>query len=95
MADENFIEPVHNLMPSGAITPHTESGSAPPPRTTGIVGQVVAVHRARTTASTEAHILDVTVGADDYTEIVIRVPNRPYAHLEGKRAILYVQDLME
>ncbi|MCC6142489.1 MAG: hypothetical protein IT368_01660 [Candidatus Hydrogenedentes bacterium] len=95
MADENFVEPIHNLIAASGISPEGKGAPAPRPRTTGIVGRVVAIHRRHASASAEPHVLDVTVGGEDYTEIVIRVPTAPYAQIEGRRAVIYLQDLPE
>jgi hypothetical protein len=51
----------------------------------------VAVHRGRRHQD-DAHRLDITVGAGEYTEIVVRVPNGVYEDLEGKRAVMYIDD---
>ena len=56
-----------------------------------IAGRVSAVYRGRQQQK-RGHVLDLTVGADEYTEIVVRVPPGVYNNLEGKRAVLYVDE---
>lgn len=70
-------------------------GPAGTPRTprTGqtIAGRIISVRRA-TRHAEGGHALDVSVGGDDFTEIVLRVPSGSYSNLEGKRGLLYVED---
>ena len=56
-----------------------------------IAGQIVSVHRGSKQQS-GGHALDVSIGGTEYTEILLRVPNGPYGHLEGKRGVLYVDE---
>ncbi len=56
-----------------------------------ITGRISAIHRGHR-HSTRGHVLDLTVGADEFTEIVVRVPPGIYNNLEGKRAVLYVDE---
>lgn len=56
-----------------------------------IAGRVVAIHRG-TRRGGEGHMLDVSVGGDEFTEIVLRVPAGAYGNIEGKRAVLYIDE---
>ncbi|NJL72783.1 MAG: hypothetical protein HC888_15060, partial [Candidatus Competibacteraceae bacterium] len=38
------------------------------------------------------HLLDVTIGGDAGVEIVLRVPPGVYEKIEGKRAVLYIDE---
>jgi hypothetical protein len=55
-----------------------------------IAGEVVGVHRG-TPHHGEKHRLDVTVGGQEHTEIVVRVPRGEYGGLEGKQVVLYIE----
>ena len=55
-----------------------------------IAGEVVGVHRG-TPHRGEVHRLDVTVGGEEHTEIVVRAPRGEYLGLEGKPVVLYIE----
>jgi hypothetical protein len=38
------------------------------------------------------HRLDITVGGEDTTEIIVRVPQGAYANWEGKKVIIYLEE---
>lgn len=86
----DYIQPIQGAPPLDRL-------EGPPPlperpRTPrSIAGRIVAVHRGRRHQD-DAHRLDITVGAGEYTEIVVRVPNGVYEDLEGKRAVMYIDD---
>lgn len=69
------------------------SGAAPPfPRSRRTIpGKVVSVRRATAKRDGE-HTLDVTVGGEEYAEIVLRVAPGAYLNLEGRNATLYVEE---
>ncbi len=92
MADDfkDHIQPV----PSSARVDGMDGqrgGPVPVRRSQSIAGRVVTVHRGKRHHDGQ-HALDVTVGADDYTEIIVRVPKGSYSHLEGKRVVLYLDE---
>lgn len=92
MADEFFeqVSPVSGKAPIDRL-----GGDKEPPRparaATSIAGRIAAVHRA-SRQQQSGHTLDVVVGGDEFTEIVLRVPRGAYGHLEGKRAVLYIDE---
>lgn len=69
---------------------HSEPGR-PAHAPHSIVGRVIAVRTARTPHDGQ-HKLDVTVGGSDATEIVLRVSKPPAMKIEGKRAVLYIDE---
>lgn len=88
MADD-FIESIRatEAVPTVGLPPdpiRPERNETP----RGIRGHVVAINRGRRHAG-EEHALDVTVGGGEMTEITIRVPNAPYAELEGTEVVIY------
>lgn len=89
----DIISPIGSTPPvegvEGAGTP-----SPPLPRARSrrsIPGKIVVVRQSAASHS-EEHVLDVTVGGEEYTEIVLRVPPGAYHALEGKQAILHVEE---
>lgn len=92
MIDDDTVEPVFPVNPSGPAHPGAGQPGIPQGRSSGIPGRIVAVHRRNAPSAPAGRLLDVSVGAEEYTEIVLRVPARPYPHLEGKRAVLFLDD---
>ena len=92
MSDEfkDYISPV-----SGGSPIERLDGQPSAPKKTKsaqhIAGQIVSVHRGSRHQSGE-HALDVSIGGTEYTEIILRVPNGPYGHLEGRRGVLYIDE---
>lgn len=90
MAD--VVEPLGGVAPAGPVSPHggglplVEGGG---PRT--IIGQVIAVYREHG-HSEEGHRLDVTVGAEAHTEILVRVESGSCGDLEGKRVVIHTAE---
>jgi len=92
MADD-FLDHIAPIAGSSPID-RLEGGTGAEPgfrRAQSITGRVMAVHR-RAPHQRGEHTLDITVGGDAYTEIVLRVPQGAYANIEGKRAILYIDE---
>ncbi len=93
MADDfwEYIEPVH-----GGAPVRRQEGTPPPEahpqheRT--IPGRIVGVHRRTAQHAGEDHQLDVTIGGEDFTEIILRVANGTYEHLEGLHAVLHITE---
>ena len=93
MSDE-FMDYVAPVSGSGAIDGlEGQGGGAPqrPRNAQSIPGRIVTVRKG-VRPGDGRHALDVTVGADQYTEIVLRVPTRAYGQLEGKRGVLYIDE---
>ncbi|MBI2435304.1 MAG: hypothetical protein HYV26_20805 [Candidatus Hydrogenedentes bacterium] len=92
MADDffDYVNPVAGRAPiervENQVRPQ-ERGRQP----RSIAGRISSVYRGHR-HSTRGHMLDLTVGADEFTEIVVRVPPGIYNNLEGKRAVLYVDE---
>jgi len=90
MSDE-LIEPLH---PANASVPirHFEIPGHPlaQPHAQIIQGRIVAVSHGHPHGG-EQHRLDVSVGGSEFTEILIRVPNAVYGHLEGREASIHVK----
>jgi hypothetical protein len=89
MSDE-LIEPLHASHASAPIS-HFEIPGHPVLHRPGLVitGKIVAVSHGHPHHG-EHHQLDVSVGGGEFTEILIRVPNAAYGHIEGRNAKIHV-----
>lgn len=86
---DDSVEPVHNTAPQDPVSSHGEAGPGGHAQHAPIAGTVVAVHR-KTARHEGHHLLDASVGAQEHTEIVVRVESGSLEHLEGKRVTLHV-----
>ncbi len=85
-----YIDPIGSSAPLDRV--QRGSGMPPiPPGREAIRGKVHGVRRGQTHKEGQ-HRLDVSVGGEDSTELIIRVPNGAYAGLEGKRVVIYIDD---
>ena len=94
MSDEfrDYVDPIQGKPAIDPISPHGRRPDAPAgPRTRSIKGQIIAVHRGARPAPGQ-HQIDISIGGDEHTEIIIRVPPGVYDHLEGKDAVLYLEE---
>lgn len=90
---EDFREYVDPIRPKAAIDRlEHERGGPPVPRAHGSVhGLVMGVRRGQSHQD-GPHRLDVTVGGDETTEVVIRVPKGSCANWDGKKVVLYLEE---
>lgn len=90
---DDFLEHINPVHGSPEVDPVGGQGrqQRPQRRSQTVNGQIVSIRRGIRHAH-EQHVLDLSVGGDETTEIVIRVPPGAYANLEGKRAILYIEE---
>ena len=81
------------LSKSSRVESSTGSGSGASPEKLGrrIAGEIISVHRGNPHHG-ENHRLDITVGGEEYTELVLRVPRGEYVGLEGKQAVLHIDE---
>ena len=87
---QEYIKPIASSMPLDPV--HAGSGMPPvPPGREAIRGKIQGIRRGQAHKEGQ-HRLDISVGGEDSTELIIRVPNGAYAGLEGKRVIIYVDD---
>ncbi|HOJ69007.1 MAG TPA: hypothetical protein PKX28_01255 [Candidatus Hydrogenedentes bacterium] len=85
------VDPVGGKQPIDRLE---GGGNTPGPRpkmALSIPGRIIAIRRSNINRG-GGHTFDVTVGAEEYTEIVLRVPTGAYANLMGKRAVLYIDE---
>ena len=85
---DEVIEPIGEV-PTNVPSMHAVGPGSQEARKRAVTGVVVAVHRRRTHQDGD-HRLDVTVGAEEHDEIVIRVESGPFIELEGKRVVLFL-----
>ena len=86
-----IVEPVGETRPADPVGPHTHGGAHGEPHRKGIVGEVVAVH-LRDARHEGGHRLDISIGAEEHTEVVVRVVSGSCQDLQGKRVVLYVAE---
>lgn len=86
MVDE-YVDPVDSVKPSH----HIESRSGPrrqvANRHASLTGRIVAVRR-RSGHREGEHVLDTSVGAEEHTEIVVRVDAGEFDDLVGKQVVV-------
>lgn len=90
---DDFSDYVEPIRPKAAIDrlEHERGGPPPPPARAAVRGQVLSVRRGQVHKEGR-HRLDVTVGAGESTEIIVRVPNGAYTNWEGKKVVLHLED---
>lgn len=90
---DDFLEHIVPIMGSTRIDRLEGQGGASPPgrAARSISGRVVSVRRGLQNRGGE-HTLDVSVGGEDFTEIVLRVPSGPYANLEGRSVVIFIEE---
>ena len=86
-----IVEPVGGARPADPVGSHAHGGAHGEPHRKGIVGDVVAVH-LRNAHHEGSHRLDISVGAEEHTEVVVRVVAGSCQDLQGKRVVLYVAE---
>ena len=86
MVDE-YVDPVDSVKPSHHI--ESRSGARPEARQhhASLSGYIVAVRRQSGHREGE-HVLDTSVGAEEHTEIVVRVDSGEFDDLVGKRVVV-------
>ena len=90
---DDFIEHINPIQGSPEVEPVKGRGRMRSSKKEGqsIAGEIVAIRRGKRQAR-EQHTLDLTVGGEEHTDIILRVPQGAYANLEGKRAVLYIEE---
>lgn len=85
------IDPVGGKQPIDRLEGGAGASAPRPKMAMSIPGRIITIRRSNINRS-GGHVFDVTVGAEEYTEIVLRVPTGAYANLIGKRAVLYIDE---
>jgi hypothetical protein len=90
---ENFRDYVDPVSRKAAIDRLDHEMGGPPvvPPRPGLRGKVQGIRRGQQHKE-GTHRLDVTVGGEESTEIIVRVPAGAYAAWEGKNVILYLEE---
>lgn len=90
---DNFRDYVDPVGKKAAIDrlEHDLSGPPTPPLRPALRGKVQGIRRGQQHAE-GPHRLDITVGGEDTTEIIVRVPTGAYAAWEGKKVIMYLDE---
>ena len=87
------IEPVHGIegaRQTGGEYDRGEPAPASPPVHGALRGVITGVRRRAGHNDGQTHLLDVTVGGEDHTEITVRIPEGAHGHLEGRRVVIYI-----
>ncbi len=86
----DFVDPVG---PKAAIDRLEHDLGGPPvvPPRPGLHGKVLGIRRGQQHKE-GSHRLDITVGGEETTEIIVRVPIGAYAGWEGKKVIMYLDE---
>jgi len=88
---DDIIDPVNPLYRAPRVEPHAFEPPEPStPKPITIRGRIVAVTPGHPHDG-EHHRLDVTVGGSSHTEILVRVPNAAYGHIEGREVVLRIE----
>jgi len=92
MSDEfrDHINPVGGKGRIDGLEGHEPAPQSPrAPRS--LAGRIISVNVGRRHPGGE-HRLDVTVGAGDNAEVILRINGPVPPNIEGKRAVLYIDD---
>ena len=89
MSDDS-IDPLDGLSPSRRIEGHGRADQHHPQHRQTLKGTVVAVHRKAGHHEGD-HVLDTSVGAQAYNEVVVRVIEGNLNDLNGKAVMLIVE----
>lgn len=89
------IEPVHGAegaRPPGGPYDRGEGAPPAPPAHATLRGLITGVRRRTSHANGESHLLDVTVGGGEHTEITVRLDEGAHGNLDGRRVVLYIME---
>ncbi len=84
---DDFVEPVDGVKPGHAIEGRGSRPTQVPGHHASLTGRVVAVHR-RSDRHDGEHVLDTSVGAQEYTDVVVRIESGDLVDLVGKQVVL-------
>ena len=84
---DDFVDPVDGVSPSHAIEGRETRARHVPAQPASLTGRVIAVHR-RSGHHDGEHVLDTSVGAQEYTDIVIRIESQDFEDMVGKQVVL-------
>ena len=83
------VDPVKGAIPAHGVEPHHRQSPSTPEHHRRLQGLVLAVHR-RAGHHDEGHMLDTTVGAQPYDEVVVKVDSGDVDDLVGRIVALIV-----
>ena len=81
---DDFVDPVDGVSPSHAIEGRETRARHVPAQPASLTGRVIAVHR-RSGHHDGEHVLDTSVGAQEYTDVVIRIESQDFEDMVGKQ----------
>lgn len=88
---DDAVDPVGGTPPVHPVEPHHRREPLPPGHHRRLYGTVTAVHK-RTPRHEEGHLLDATVGAQVYDEIVVRIDSGDPGDLAGTAVAIVVME---
>ena len=83
----DYVDPVEGVNPGHAIEGRGTRASHVPGHHASLTGRVIAVHR-RSGRHDGEHVLDTSVGAQEYTDVVIRIESQDFEDIVGKQVVL-------
>lgn len=85
---DDFVEPVDGVKPSHAIEGGGSRLTHVPGHHASLTGRVIAVHRGADHKQDGEHTLDASVGAQEYTDVVVRIESGDFEDMIGKQVVL-------
>ena len=84
---DDYVDPVDGVQPGHPIEGRPMRRPHVPEHHRSVTGQVIAVNR-RTGRHNGEHVLDTSVGAQEFTEVVVRLDSEEGEELVGKRVVV-------
>ena len=84
---DDFVDPIDAVRPSNPIEDAGGSRAVTPQRHQTVSGRVVAVHK-RSGHKEGHHVLDTSVGASTFSEVVVRIDSGDIGDLVGKQVVI-------
>lgn len=84
---DDYIDPVDGVTPSHPVEAGGRRSGSGPVQAARLNGRVIAVHK-KSGHHEGGHVLDTSVGAQEYAEVVIRVDSGDLEDLVGKDVVI-------
>lgn len=85
---DDYVDPVDAVKPSSAIEGRGSRPTQVPGHHASLTGRVIAVHRRSMHKEEGEHVLDMSVGAQEYTDVVVRIESGDFEYMIGKQVVL-------
>lgn len=84
---DDFVDPVDGVKPSHAIEGRETRTHHVPAQPASLTGRIIAVHR-RSGHHDGEHVLDTSIGAQEYTDVVVRIESGDFEDMVGKQVVM-------